>query len=132
MGFKYWGNYAGPGYTGGSYVADGERGDFSKRPIDATDALARAHDWAYANADDAKAAGDMTSYYAIIAAADRALITGLQDRIKTLRDGMATSADPERDHREDVVASNIKTAFQIKDGVINTHPENVNQRGRAQ
>lgn len=83
--FDYqYGNYAGKGWAGGKEVADGERGDFEVAPTNPTDALARAHDWSYANADNAKKAGDMNSCNAIIQAADKALVDGVAARHKVL------------------------------------------------
>jgi len=84
---QFYGNYAGPNWTGGRNVAPGERGEYDIVPTDPSDALARDHDWGYANADDAKKEGDMASYYALRHAADLALIEGAKKRQKELLEG---------------------------------------------
>ena len=43
MGIRVWGNYCGPGWTGGSNVGPGVRGNFSVITTDALDAQCRLH-----------------------------------------------------------------------------------------
>ena len=74
MGWIY-GNYGGPNWTGGAVG-----GGYKVRPIDGTDALFRAHDWAYGAMQAARAAGDDKTSDAIKTMADKQLIIGLDKR----------------------------------------------------
>jgi len=47
--FKYHGNYCGPGYTGGKFVDQGSKGDYTVPPLDDLDSKCRQHDWMYEN-----------------------------------------------------------------------------------
>src|SRR5450830_1239028 len=122
MGYQY-GNYTGGGWTGGENVAPGVRGNFDIKPITPTDALARAHDWSYANADTAKAAGDMQSYQAIIIAADRALLAGAIAQHKVLDLISNPTGDQVLEWR---VSAQIETAFRIKISLFDTDQNNIN------
>lgn len=55
MQFRYYGYYAGPGWTGGYYLPPGVdvAEYYNVDPKSGTDAAARAHDWAYGNAQRA-------------------------------------------------------------------------------
>lgn len=53
--FKMHGNYGGPGYTGGKFTKDGEKGDFTVEPTDKLDEIYRKHDYDYNEMDHGKA-----------------------------------------------------------------------------
>ncbi|MFM9928403.1 hypothetical protein VLK31_35920, partial [Variovorax sp. H27-G14] len=106
-----YGNYYGPNYTGGEIVSPGERGDFFLKPINATDAAARDHDWRYANADDALAAGRKDISDWIRNDADRIMATALAERIKELEKNQSRTFE---DSMELSRAHNAKTIFDKK------------------
>ena len=84
MGIRVWGNYCGPGWTGGSNVGPGVRGNFSVITTDALDAQCRLHDLAYADAEDALAAGDIAAYRSQTKVADQNLVSAMTTLMATL------------------------------------------------
>lgn len=127
--YRY-GNYAGPGWTGGQEVRPNERGDFRVIPASPTDALARAHDWAYANADVARDKGDDKSADAIIWDADRALREGIAERRQFLQDQWKTMNRDEwtRKYQDKNFATrDIGIAFTLKRTNRFDRPSGVNE-----
>ena len=124
MQFQFWGNYAGPGYTGGQYVAPGEAGDFTVPPTDALDALAQLHDIAYADAEAARASGDQAGYWRKIISADDALVKGSAQLYDQLFDKVVKGNTGPGDNRQELAdlmkaTGMVEQLFRAKQSVYN-------------
>lgn len=63
LSFRFHGNYGGPNYCGGTFLADGEPCDYTVEPVDALDGLFRAHDLAYDTDDHSVADKNYVDQY---------------------------------------------------------------------
>lgn len=86
MGWKYCGNYGGPGWSGGEYVSPGDPVNWDVIPVDAVDSLFREHDMGYSDADRAKEQGDIPGYWDRVIAADTKLMKDLENLLRALPD----------------------------------------------
>lgn len=113
--FRY-GNYTGPGWTGSQAISDtdpDQRGNFDKPGTDPTDAAARAHDWAYANAADALKDGYADLAASIKAKADLDLISACKARMAEIDAGINVSSDEGTRNEERSVAGKVVAAFSF-------------------
>ncbi|WP_286162322.1 calcium-binding protein, partial [Duganella sp. HH101] len=123
MSFQFYGNYGGPGWTGGAFVGPTERGNFDVAPKDALDGFFRQHDMDYADAEEARQRGDAGEYWRRITEADNKLIDSIDKLDQRLMDDRrGQPGDPMRIRDDDdmyTAAGEASAVFKAKRKLIN-------------